>query len=104
MNYQLACAVWEFTLKCNLNCMHCGSSAGDARADELSTEEALTLCDDLKEAGCLGVALMGGEPFLRQDFPAVASRIKELGMELSVITNGTLLIMVAPPQVLGVRY
>lgn len=90
-NYQLVCAVWEFTLKCNLNCIHCGSSAGKARADELSTEEALQLCDDLKAAGCQGVALMGGEPFLRNDFLRVASRIKELGMELSVITNGTLL-------------
>ncbi|MBI4802225.1 MAG: radical SAM protein [Elusimicrobia bacterium] len=86
---RLACCVWEFTLRCNLNCMHCGSSAGSARAGELSTEEALKLCDDLKKAGCLGVALMGGEPFLRGDFFEVASCVRELGMELSVITNGT---------------
>ena len=84
-----ACAVWEFTLRCNLKCMHCGSSAGGARPGELDAGEALRLCDDLKNAGCLGVALMGGEPLLRQDFWAVAARIKELGMELSVITNGT---------------
>lgn len=86
---RIACAVWEFTLQCNLRCIHCGSSAGGARPDELSAEEALKLCAELKSAGCLGVALMGGEPFLRKDFWAVASRIKELGMELSVITNGT---------------
>ncbi len=89
--YKLSCAVWEFTLACNLNCMHCGSSAGRKREDELSTAEALKLCEDLKAAGCLGVALMGGEPFLREDIWAVASKIKELGMELSVITNGTIL-------------
>jgi len=76
-------------LRCNLSCVHCGSSAGKARADELNTEEALKLCEDLKRTGCRGVALMGGEPLLRKDFWAVASRIKELGMELSVITNGT---------------
>ena len=88
--YQLSCAVWEFTLACNLNCMHCGSSAGRKRKDELSAAEALKLCLDLKAAGCRGVALMGGEPFLREDIWAVASKIRELGMELSVITHGTI--------------
>ena len=88
--YELGCAVWEFTLACNLNCMHCGSSAGKKRADELTTEESLKLCEDLKKTGCLGVALMGGEPFLRGDFWQVAQKIRELGMELSVITNGTI--------------
>ncbi len=86
---RLACAVWEFTLQCNLKCIHCGSSAGGARPGELGPGEALKLCADLKRADCLGVALMGGEPLLRKDFWAVAARIKELGMELSVITNGT---------------
>ncbi|HAH32018.1 MAG TPA: radical SAM/SPASM domain-containing protein [Elusimicrobia bacterium] len=89
-NYQLACCVWEFTLACNLNCIHCGSSAGKKRADELTTEEAFKLCEDLKKTGCLGVALMGGEPFLRKDFWRVAQKIRGLGMELSVITNGTI--------------
>jgi radical SAM protein with 4Fe4S-binding SPASM domain len=37
------------------------------------------------------VALMGGEPLLRGDFWNVAKRIRELGMELSVITNGTII-------------
>lgn len=87
--YKLACAVWEFTLACNLDCLHCGSSAGSKREKELDTAEALKLCDDLKAAGCGGVALMGGEPFLRGDFWEVAAKIRALGMELSVITNGT---------------
>ncbi|CAG1008512.1 partial Putative mycofactocin radical SAM maturase MftC, partial [Anaerolineales bacterium] len=60
-SYTLECAVWEFTLACNLNCIHCGSSAGSRRADELTSAEAVELCLDLKRAGCLGVALMGGE-------------------------------------------
>ncbi len=81
--------VWELTLACNLKCLHCGSTAGGRREAELSTAEALELCSGLKEAGCGGVALMGGEPLLRKDFPAIASRVRELGMELSVITNGT---------------
>ncbi len=88
--YLLECAVWEITLKCNLSCLHCGSSAGEKRKTELDTSQALKICSDLKDAGCLSVALMGGEPFLRADFWDIAARIRELGMDLSVITNGTI--------------
>ena len=87
--YIPSCVVWELSLACNLKCLHCGSTAGGGRAGELSPAEALALCDDLKRTGCLGVALMGGEPLLRRDFFEIAARVRELGMELSVITNGT---------------
>ncbi|MDD4004122.1 MAG: radical SAM protein [Elusimicrobiaceae bacterium] len=86
--HTLWCAVWELTLGCNLRCIHCGATAGSPRENELTTEEALALCDDLNRAGCRGVALMGGEPFLRPDWLAIAKRIRKNGMELSVITNG----------------
>lgn len=89
-SYKLSCVVWELTLGCNLNCLHCGSTAGGRRERELSSEEALKICDDLKQTGCLGVALMGGEPLLRRDFFTIAARVRELRMELSVITNGTI--------------
>ena len=88
--YKPACVVWELTLACNLKCLHCGSTAGGRRARELSPAEALKICSDLKAAGCGGVALMGGEPLLRKDFFAIAEKVRELGMELSVITNGTI--------------
>lgn len=86
--FSLCCAVWELTLRCNLKCIHCGATAGCARENELSTEEAFALCDDLARAECRGVALMGGEPFLRPDWFEIATRIRNNGMELSIITNG----------------
>ena len=79
------CAVWEITLACNLNCIHCGSAAGKKRSDELSTDEALDLCQALKEIDCMGVALMGGEPLLRPDWVDISERVHELGMELSIM-------------------
>lgn len=90
MEYRLVSCVWELTRACNLRCIHCGSTSGKKRDNELDLDEALKLCDELKKAGCLSVALMGGEPFLSPNFKKVASYIRELGMELSVITNGTL--------------
>ncbi len=91
MAYQLECAVWEFTLKCNLRCSHCGSSAGIARPDELTTKECIKLCEDLAELRCNDVSLMGGEPFLRNDWPQVAQCITDLGMNLNFVTNGILI-------------
>ncbi|NES87010.1 MAG: radical SAM protein, partial [Moorea sp. SIO2B7] len=61
-------AVWEITLKCNLACSQCGSRAGKARANELSTSEALDLVEQLAEVGIKEVTLIGGEAFLRPDW------------------------------------
>jgi hypothetical protein len=44
--------VWELTLACDLACRHCGSRAGKARPDELTTEECLEL---VRQMAALGV-------------------------------------------------
>lgn len=82
--------VWEITNACNLRCIHCESSSGKSRKDELTTEEALSLCNDLKEVGTKKVNLSGGEPLVREDWKIIASRLKELSMEVNLITNGLL--------------
>lgn len=80
--------VWELTLQCNLNCIHCGSSAGKARPNELSTVEALNLCKNLAEINSREVCFMGGEPFLRKDWYRLGKEIRDLGIELLIISNG----------------
>jgi radical SAM protein with 4Fe4S-binding SPASM domain len=90
MRYNLECASWETTLKCNLKCFHCEFSAGKALPNELSTDEALNLCEDLRKVGCKRIILMGGEPFLRNDWELIAKKIKDEGMELAFISNGYL--------------
>ena len=74
--------VWELTLRCNAHCLHCGSSAGKSRSEELTTTEALKVCKDLAELNTKGVCLMGGEPFLRKDWPIIAKQIRDLNMKL----------------------
>src|SRR5262245_42529511 len=74
-------AVWEITLACDLACGHCGSRAGRARPDELTTEEALSLVDQLAELGVIEVVLIGGESYLRPDWLDIIARIAERGME-----------------------
>src|SRR5262245_26936585 len=81
-------AVWEITLKCNLACSHCGSRAGDARKDELSTAEAFDLVAQMADAGIREVTLIGGEAFLRADWLDIAREINRRGMLCSMTTGG----------------
>ena len=81
-------AVWEITFLCNMRCLHCGTSAGEKREDELTTEEALKLIDDLAELGCEFLTLSGGEPLLRKDWRELAGRLKERKIKLGLVTNG----------------
>ncbi len=86
--YKLGQVVWETTLRCNLKCIHCGSSAGRARPNELSTDEAIQLCKDLKDLDAQEICLMGGEPFLRKDWYIIAKQVRDLKMKLLFISNG----------------
>ena len=81
-------AVWEITLKCNLACSHCGSRAGQARSQELSTAEALDLVQQMAEVGITEVTLIGGEAFLRPDWLQLAAAIDQAGMRCTMTTGG----------------
>jgi radical SAM protein with 4Fe4S-binding SPASM domain len=82
---------WELTLTCNMRCMHCGSSAGNTRAHELSTSEALDLCSQLQGLHAKYINITGGEALLRKDWYRISKEIKDLGMEVSVLSNGLVL-------------
>ena len=82
---------WELTLACNLRCGHCGSTAGVPRAGELTTAEALSLCDQFPDLLVYEVDFTGGEPLVRSDWVQIAVRLGELGIQTKLITNGVLL-------------
>lgn len=81
-------AVWEFTLQCNLGCVHCGSRAADPRASELSTGEALDLVAQMADVGIREVTLIGGEAYLRADWLTIVEAIRDAGMNCSLTTGG----------------
>lgn len=81
-------AVWEITLACDLACRHCGSRAGRARSDELSTDECLDVVDQLAELGVFEVVLIGGEAYLRDDWCDIVERIAARGMSPLITTGG----------------
>lgn len=82
---------WELTLACNIRCRHCASSAGRPRADELTLEEALALCDQFPALLVKEVDFTGGEPLMYPGWPKVAARLAALGITTRILTNGFLL-------------
>ena len=82
--------VWEITARCNFQCLHCASALGPGagRGKELSPARALRLCEELAQLGCRYAVLSGGEPLLREDWPTLLRRLRELGVDVGMITNG----------------
>lgn len=83
-------AALYLTRACNLACKFCFFSAGKAYKDEMTTGDYYRLLDDMSAMGVGSVYLMGGEPLMRRDVFAIASRARSLGMAC-LVTNGTLL-------------
>lgn len=79
--------VWEITLRCDLACRHCGSRAGRARPDELTTAECLDVVRQLKELGVDEITLIGGEAYLREDWLEIVRAIRAHGMRPSMTTG-----------------
>ena len=86
--YRLRSCVWEITLACCYSCRHCGSRAGRARENELTTAECLDVVRQLKELGCRRVSLIGGEVFMRPDWAEIVRALTDSGIACAIITNG----------------
>ena len=79
---------WELTLKCSLRCRHCGSSAGLPRNNELTTDEALALCEQFPDLLVQEVDFTGGESLLRPDWQEIALCLKDLKIRTNLLTHG----------------
>ncbi len=87
-------ATLELTRRCNLRCLHCylGDQADHLRDEdrELATAAVRAAISDWVEAGCLYLTITGGEPLLRPDFAEIYRHARNLGLVVTVFSNGTL--------------
>jgi len=82
----------EITARCNLRCRYCyffNNPAVEYR--DLPTEEWLRFFDELGSLGIMNVSLAGGEPFVRDDLPALVDGIVRNRMRFSCLSNGVLI-------------
>jgi radical SAM protein with 4Fe4S-binding SPASM domain len=81
-------AIWNFTNRCNLSCLHCYSKADLDSTDTLTTEKIFQTLPKLKANGVKFLIFSGGEPLTRTDIYDIADRCKELGIITYLSTNG----------------
>ncbi|MBN1150373.1 radical SAM protein [candidate division WOR-3 bacterium] len=78
---------------CNLKCRHCWIDPDfvDVPQKYLTWTEIKRIYQEAKIIGLSSVKLTGGEPFLHPEILQIITGIKELGLGLTIETNGTLL-------------
>ena len=89
---------WETTLRCNMQCLHCGSDcvcdnstqAAELKVDEIKAE--LQSIAQVYAPNTITFAMIGGEPLLRKDDVCdVGAYAARLGYHWGIVTNGMLL-------------
>jgi len=79
----------EPTWRCNLNCCHC--YIRDPGKQELGIDAWRTILDQLAQAGCLHLAITGGEPLRYRHFLELYQYAALSGFIITLFTNGTLI-------------
>jgi len=83
---------YSITTECNLKCKHCYSESTDqASPDELATEEAFRLMDDLARWRIGLLIIDGGEPLCRDDLLDIVKYASSKGIRTTIGSNGTLI-------------
>ncbi len=88
---------WESTLRCNLDCLHCGSDCmkdNSSKAKEIDislVKKELVDIAKYYDTSQITFAIIGGEPLVREDIIEVGAFSAELGYNWGITTNGMLL-------------
>jgi radical SAM enzyme (rSAM/lipoprotein system) len=93
--HQLNYILWECTLRCNLNCLHCGSDCKkDASLPDMPLKDFLNALDQLKDLvnpNKTMIVLTGGEALLRKDLEETGRNLYKRGFPWGIVTNGIFL-------------
>lgn len=84
----------ELTLRCNEKCLHCGSSCGDVKSEEMPVEVYDRFLREIKEDFGIEnkmLCITGGEPLLRKEFFDIMSIANELDFNWGMTSNATLI-------------
>ncbi len=83
---------WEVSRACAYACVHCRADAMHQRdPNELSTDEAKSLIDDLTRFGSPILIFTGGDPMMRPDLAELISYASENGLRCSLTPTATAL-------------
>ena len=89
-NYAPVSINLDLTSACNFACPHCVDSKIINTGKYLEIEDIKRTVDILQSHGLLSIILLGGgEPTLHKDFEKIVRFIKNKGLQLGIVTNGS---------------
>lgn len=89
--HELTYFFWECTLRCNLNCLHCGSDCTRKAAPDMPLSDFLRVLDAVRmncNPNKVMLALTGGEPLLRKDLEGCGREFTARGFPWGMVSNG----------------
>lgn len=86
---------FELTPLCNMNCKMCYVRLSKKEQESIgplhTAEEWIALAKEARDAGMLYLLLTGGEPFLHPQFQQIMTRLHQMGLLISINSNGTMI-------------
>ena len=87
---------FELTARCNFNCPMCyvhmtPEQVRSSGKEELTARQWLEIAAAAKERGMVFALLTGGEPLVRKDFFEIYDGMREMGLLISINSNGSML-------------
>ncbi|MDD3079370.1 MAG: TIGR04133 family radical SAM/SPASM protein [Paludibacter sp.] len=90
--HELSYLFWECTLRCNLNCLHCGSDCTQkTEVPDMPATDFLNVLDGIRlyvNPSRTMIVLTGGEPLVRKDLEFCGAEIHKKGFPWGIVTNG----------------
>ncbi|HOK39293.1 MAG TPA: TIGR04133 family radical SAM/SPASM protein [Bacteroidales bacterium] len=90
--HSLSYLFWECTLRCNLNCLHCGSDCRkESNISDMPIDDFVSVLKNIKtkfKSSEVMVVLTGGEPTLIKDLEECGRQIRNQGFPWGMVTNG----------------
>ncbi|MFJ8730263.1 radical SAM protein [Streptomyces bauhiniae] len=85
--YGMARASYEINKGCDYDCPHC--YLGLKRFEGMPWADKVRLLDIMRDAGVLWLQITGGEPLIDREFPETYAYAYDLGIMLTISTNGS---------------
>jgi len=93
--HKLRTIFWECTLRCNIQCLHCGSDCkSDPASRDMPVKDFLRVIDSVTphiDPNKVLIVFTGGEPLLRKDLETCGRALYQKGYPWGTVTNALFL-------------
>lgn len=90
--HELSYLFWESTLRCNINCLHCGSDCRkENEVKDMPLEDFVNVLKSVKkelDPNKVMIVVTGGEPLMRKDLEKCGLAFYRMGFPWGFVTNG----------------